>query len=273
MYFACTRARRYPDKAAHEGQMLHAVIHGLAVGEAGLVDTHVHNAFPDAGISYTYPAKFPALANKTFDSESLFPPVRARTLTCRVARLRTVPMYAAATAVQPPPIAVLMELDKSVTGADLGKQSLLEVRKFQQAAAACEASGGCTVGAIVASAPVSSGAAALETFLPTLLTAAPLVRGVRETLWHQPPSYYLAPSYLESLRVLGRFNLSLDLLVVAAQVEPGPGGTPSPIAQLARALPSVSINVNHLAYPTNLTSSGVNASWAAGMRHEPPLDL
>eukprot|EP00966_Prymnesium_polylepis_P287259 6635034-Prymnesium_polylepis.1 len=92
-----------------------------------IVDTHVHNAVMNAGLRYTYPKAFPGLANRDW----------------------TIQQFASDTGLRGVS-AVLMELEKA---GDAYEQSLAEAREYQRIADACEREGGCTVAAIVASAP------------------------------------------------------------------------------------------------------------------------
>ena len=182
-----------------------------------VIDTHVHNALWGAGLAYTYPKAFPALSGRNW----------------------TIDEYAAATG-QSGISAVLMELEKA---GDAYEQSLAEARHYQRIADECDRPrSGCSVAAIVASAPVTLGATVMRSFLNELVDAAPRTRGIREALWHRPASAYLHnKTYLASLRELVAHDLTLDLLINRTQL--------TAVAQLADALPKLRINVNHVRPP------------------------
>lgn len=159
-----------------------------------------------------------------------------------------------ATGHRPGIAAVLMELDKE---GDIYSQSLHEAELYQQVANRCSASHGlCSVAGIVASAPVTSGAEVMRQFLPELRRVAPLVRGVREALWHRLPSSFVNHTYWDSLRELARHDLVLDLLVNRTQLKD--------VAKLAAALPELRINVNHLGYP-DVKAATFDQDWANGI--------
>ena len=106
-----------------------------------------------------------------------------------------------------------MELAKS---GDRSTQSLVEASAYQEVAEECDRSHDhdCFVAGIVASAPVTSGAVVLSDFLPKLLKTAPLVRGIREEIWHgthgkdDDAGWASNETYHEALRVLARHDVS-----------------------------------------------------------------
>jgi predicted TIM-barrel fold metal-dependent hydrolase len=191
--------------AAHVGNCGPVQLPVGMLGRMNIIDTHVHNAVLDVGLNYTYPRAFPDLANRDWN----------------------ITEFVAATGRHSGVSAVLMELDKA---GDVYKESLAEARRYQQTAYQCDQpKSGCSVSAIVASAPVVEGAAVMRSFLPELLRVAPRTRGVREALWHRSPAAYEHnATYIASLRELVAYNLTLDGLCRAA--------TNTPIARHAHAL-------------------------------------
>jgi L-fuconolactonase len=150
-----------------------------------------------------------------------------------------------------------MELDKA-EGSDLYTQSLMEAKLYQKVADECrDSNGACSVVGLVASAPVSSGADVMRRFLLELKRVAPMVRGVREAVWHKNVSYFVNQTYWDSLRVLADYNLSLDLLANRTQL--------AGVAKLAIALPELRINLDHIGYP-NVKAAQLDSDWAIGMR-------
>jgi len=200
--------------------------------DASIIDTHVHNAFLTPKLNYTFGKAFPDLAGRTWNMSDFV-----------------------AAAGQPSGVtAMLMELDKE---GDIYSQSLIEAELFQQVANQCRASHGfCSVAGIVASAPVTSGAEVMRRFLPEIKRVAPLVRGVREALWHRTSSSFVNHTYWESLRQLATLDLTLDLLVNRTQL--------ADVAKLAAALPDLRINVDHVGYP-NIRAASFDKYWASGM--------
>jgi L-fuconolactonase len=207
---------------------------GVAKYEAiEIIDTHVHNFFGTSEISYSFPKAFPDLARRTWNMSD----------------------FVSATGRGSGVSAMLMELDKE---GDLFSQSLLEAKMYQEAAEYCRASHGyCSVSGIIASAPVTDGADTMRRFLPRLLRDAPLVRGVREALWHRSASSFVNQTYYESLKQLAAHNLTFDVLVNRTQL--------ADLKQLVVALPELRINVNHVAYP-DIKAEKFDQAWAAGMR-------
>ena len=154
-----------------------------------IVDTHVHNALLGRGLNYEFPATFPDLSGRNW----------------------TISDYTSSLPKDVSSEVVLMELAKS---GDRSSQSLKEAYAYQQVAEECDRSHDCFVAGIVASAPVTSGAAVLSDFLPKLLKTAPLVRGIREEIWHgthgkdDDAGWASNETYHEALRVLARHDVS-----------------------------------------------------------------
>lgn len=117
---------------------------------------------------------------------------------------------------------------------DAGRQ-LDEARWAQRIAR-----GDARLGAIVAHAPVESGAA-VEPALEAL-AALPAVRGVRRLIQTEPdPSVVLAPDFLDGVRRLARHGFSFDICVKHWQM--------AYAIELARRCPEVSFVLDHIGKP------------------------
>lgn len=86
--------------------------------------------------------------------------------------------------------------------------------------------------------------------------AYPLLKGVRQGLWHEPPEFFREPAVVEAVRNLSTLDLTFDALVKAPQLRD--------LYALASAAPNTRINLNHLGYPPLGNSTGM-AAWAADL--------
>ncbi|KAH8099042.1 amidohydrolase [Aureococcus anophagefferens] len=196
---------------------MRAILLAVACAEARLlIDTHVHNADLTLGIDYGFPAMFPNL-NKSWSMADF----RGATTSSRFEGAE----------IQ----AILMTLEKK--NASSQAEIVAEARFYQAVADASGRKGATTVRGFVGGVDLEAGAApvaALKASFPGLL-------GVRQGLWHQPPSFFRDPDVLDDLRAL------------------------------AAAAPNCTFNLNHLGYPPLANATGM-ASWAAALRRLAELE-
>jgi len=185
-----------------------------------IIDTHVHQA-KLGKFNYTFPATFPSL-NKSWNMAE----------------------FTSATSGSSLQGVVLMQLEKRDNTFD---SSLAEAIYYQKIADDCEAlPANCTkVLGIVAGAPLEAGADEVRKYLQSVTQSAPLVKGIRESLWKHDTSFFKNQSFIYGIKVLAEFNLVFDLLIHKEQLQAA--------KTLAEAIPEVKFNLNHLAYP-NISS-------------------
>ncbi|KAH8071195.1 hypothetical protein JL721_4631 [Aureococcus anophagefferens] len=106
--------------------------------------------------------------------------------------------------------AILMTLEKK--NASSQAEIVAEARFYQAVADASGRKGATTVRGFVGGVDLEAGAApvaALKASFPGLL-------GVRQGLWHQPPSFFRDPDVVAALRGVGALGLPFDALTFAA---------------------------------------------------------
>jgi L-fuconolactonase len=107
---------------------------------------------------------------------------------------------------------------------------------------------------MVVHAPLSKGAAAVETDLAAL-SKLPLVRGVRELIQSHAdePGWALRESFVDAVRLLPKYNLSFDLCLYHAQLKD--------VIELCRRCPDVRFVLDHIAKPG--IKAGLMEPWSA----------
>jgi L-fuconolactonase len=107
---------------------------------------------------------------------------------------------------------------------------------------------------IVAWAPLEHGAAVRSDL--AVLSAYPLVRGVRRILVDEDPAWWVQPGFVRGLQALADFGLSFDLCASHRQL--------ASAAELARRCPEVSIVLDHIGNPD--IAGGGFEPWANDLR-------